>query len=74
MLGHVLLILLLLKTLFTAPNAAPKKFRFISKTSSTITFKWNRLHLNQVDDKITWYVIACSSLQEKNIVTVSDHT
>lgn len=55
----------------SAPNAAPSNFRNISKTSTTITFQWDRLVLSQYDSRITWYVITCSDLEEITVITVS---
>ena len=54
-----------------APIAAPEDFRNISKTSTTITFQWDRLILFQSNRRITWYVITCSSLEDDSIFTVS---
>ena len=57
-----------------APNEAPRNFRNISETSTTITFQWNRLFLFLRNRRITWYVITCSSLEEERIFTVRSYT
>ena len=55
-----------------APNEAPRNFRKISGTSTTITFQWDRLFLSsQRNRRITQYVITCSSLDGESIFTVS---
>ena len=56
-----------------APNAAPRNFNDISKTSTTIKFQWDTLSLAQSNNKITWYVITCLNQRDNGIITVSVH-
>ena len=59
-------------TINVAPNEAPRNFRNISCTSTTITFQWDRLLLSSQRNRIiTQYVITCSSLDRESIFTVS---
>ena len=61
-------------TINLAPNEAPRNFRNISGTSTTITFQWDRLFLlSQRNRIITQYVITCSSLDRESIFTVSNY-
>ena len=60
-------------TINVAPNEAPRNFRNISGTSTTITFQWDRLFLFQRNRRITQYVITCSRLDGESIFTVSSY-
>ena len=46
--------------IITAPNIAPRNFRSINTTATTITFQWNDLTTQEANGTVRNYTVTCT--------------